>query len=166
MSNTSEDNITVRFVTENDKEGWQRLWKSYQDFYEVSFPDDLDDFNFGRFLDPNIKMWAAVAVESSSEKIIGMINFFSHMTTWDFKDKIYINDLYVDENSRVKGAGGKLIQFVYDEADKLGTPSVYIGVRMSQTIELSCYTSRSAIKPQKYYTRGRDIKNTNYLSSM
>ncbi|CAI4871537.1 CBM_collapsed_G0061250.mRNA.1.CDS.1 [Saccharomyces cerevisiae] len=67
MSNTSEDNITVRFVTENDKEGWQRLWKSYQDFYEVSFPDDLDDFNFGRFLDPNIKMWAAVAVESSSE---------------------------------------------------------------------------------------------------
>nr|CAI6836453.1 ASB_HP1_G0057040.mRNA.1.CDS.1 [Saccharomyces cerevisiae] len=112
MSNTSEDNITVRFVTENDKEGWQRLWKSYQDFYEVSFPDDLDDFNFGRFLDPNIKMWAAVAVESSSEKIIGMINFFNHMTTWDFKDKIYINDLYVDENSRVKGAGGKLIQFV------------------------------------------------------
>ncbi|CAI4829304.1 BPK_collapsed_G0057050.mRNA.1.CDS.1 [Saccharomyces cerevisiae] len=125
MSNTSEDNITIRFVTENDKEGWQRLWKSYQDFYEVSFPDDLDDFNFGRFLDPNIKMWAAVAVESSSEKIIGMINFFNHMTTWDFKDKIYINDLYVDENSRVKGAGGKLIQFVYDEADKLGTPSVY-----------------------------------------
>lgn len=125
MSNTSEDNITVRFVTENDKEGWQRLWKSYQDFYAVSFPDDLDDFNFGRFLDPNIKMWAAVAVESSSEKIIGMINFFNHMTTWDFKDKIYINDLYVDENSRVKGAGSKLIQFVYDEADKLGTPSVY-----------------------------------------
>ncbi|CAI4835861.1 CPA_1a_G0057670.mRNA.1.CDS.1 [Saccharomyces cerevisiae] len=125
MSNTSEDNITVTFVTENDKEGWQRLWKSYQDFYEVSFPDDLDDFNFGRFLDPNIKMWAAVAVESSSEKIIGMINFFNHMTTWNFKDKIYINDLYVDENSRVKGAGGKLIQFVYDEADKLRTPSVY-----------------------------------------
>lgn len=112
MSNTSEDNITVRFVTENDKEGWQRLWKSYQDFYAVSFPDDLDDFNFDRFLDPNIKMWAAVAVESSSEKIIGMINFFNHMTTWDFKDKIYIYDLYVDENSRVKGAGGKLIQFV------------------------------------------------------
>ncbi|CAI4054010.1 hypothetical protein SUVC_16G4570 [Saccharomyces uvarum] len=122
---SADDSVVVRLVTEDDKDGWQRLWRSYQDFYKVSFPNELDDFNFERFLDPTVKMWAAVAVNGSSGEVIGMINFFSHMSTWDFKDKIYINDLYVDGNSRVKGVGRKLIQLVYEEADKLETPSVY-----------------------------------------
>ncbi|CAI4037044.1 SMKI16G3417 [Saccharomyces mikatae IFO 1815] len=153
MSNSSEDNIIIRFVTENDKEGWQRLWKSYQKFYKVSFSNDLDDFNFNRFLDSNIKMWTAVAVERSSGKNIGMINFFSHVTTWDFKDKVYVNDLYVDVGSRAKVTGVKLIEFVYGEIDKLGTPSVYWCTDESNYRAQLLYTKIGYKAPKIMYKR-------------
>lgn len=152
MSNTG-DSVIVRFVTEDDKEGWQRLWRSFQDFYSVSFPNELDEFNFKRFLDPNVKMWAAVAVDSTSGKIIGMINFLSHMTTWDFKGKVYINDLYVDESSRVKGVGRELIQFVYKEADKLDTPNVYWYTDESNHRAQLLYTKIGYKAPKSLYKR-------------
>ena len=150
---SADDSVVVRFVTEDDKDGWQRLWKSFQEFYEVSFPNELDDFNFKRFLDPTVKMWDAVAVNGLSGEIIGMVNFFSHMSTWDFKDKIYINDLYVGENSKIKGVGRKLIQFVYEEADKLGTPSEYWCTDESNHRAQILYTKIGYKAPKIMYKR-------------
>lgn len=122
MSSTS---FIVRKVRENDQQEWVRLWKLYQAFYNVSLGDEVSEANFERFLNPEVKMWAALAIDTTTGKAVGMVNYLSHVTTWDTKDKIYLNDLYVDESARVKGLGRELIQFVYNEADKMETPHVY-----------------------------------------
>lgn len=115
----------MRPITAEDKEQWTRLWKLYQAFYHVSLSDEIGDSTFTRCLDPDVKMWAALAISPITNEPIGMVNYFSHIQTWDVKDKILLNDLYVDEEARIKGAGKKLIQYVYDHADKLQTPHVY-----------------------------------------
>lgn len=119
------DDIIIRYVNKEDKEDWTRLWKGFQANYEVKAPDGIEDVNFPKFLDPEIKMWSALAFDIKRNKAIGMVNFLSRLSTWDLTEIIYLNDLYVDENERVKGIGRSLIEFVYEEADKLGTPYVY-----------------------------------------
>lgn len=117
--------VIVRPVEETDKQEWERLWKMYQTFYNVSHSDELNNVNFRRFLDPKVKMWSALAIDITTNKPIGMVNYFNHITTWDLNDKLLLNDLYVEEDARIKGAGRKLIEFVFEEADKMNTPNVY-----------------------------------------
>ncbi|CAL9732334.1 histone acetyltransferase Hpa2p [Monosporozyma unispora] len=119
------DDIIIRYVTKDDKEAWSKLWKGFQAHYEIKAPNGIEDINFPKFLDPNVKMWSALAIDTKRDKAIGMVNFLSRHSTWDLTEIIYLNDLYVDENERVKGVGRSLIEFVYEEADKMGTPHVY-----------------------------------------
>ncbi|QLG70985.1 hypothetical protein HG535_0B00220 [Zygotorulaspora mrakii] len=119
------DSIIIRQVQEGDQREWERLWKLFQIFHNVTPTDELSKANFQRFLDPQIKMWAALAIDLETGKALGMVNYFSHITTWATKDKILLNDLYVDETARVRGLGRQLVQYVYDEADKMNTPHVY-----------------------------------------
>lgn len=117
--------VTIRPVEESDLDQWQQLWEKYLIFYKAKLPEGIAEFNFKRFLDPQVKMWSALAIDSDTNRAIGMVNYFTHIQTWDFKDKLLLNDLYVDEDCRLKGVGKKLIEFVYNEADKMGAPQVY-----------------------------------------
>lgn len=132
--------ITIRPVEESDHGEWFRLWRLYQVFYKVSLSDEIGEATFKRILDPSVKMWAALAINNDTGKPIGLVNYFSHIQTWNTKDKILLNDLYVDENARVKGVGRQLIEYVYREADKLGTPEVYWNTDMDNHRAQLLYT--------------------------
>lgn len=117
--------VVIRPVEESDHDEWFRLWKLYLIFYKATLSDEIGEATFKRILDPNVKMWAALVINTETNKPIGLVNYFSHIQTWNTKDKILLNDLYVDENARIKGVGRKLIEYVYERADELGTPEVY-----------------------------------------
>ncbi|SCV05751.1 LANO_0H14378g1_1 [Lachancea nothofagi CBS 11611] len=117
--------VLVRPIQDSDKEAWSKLWDQFLTFHKSSASDEAKDLTFQRFLDPHVKMWGALAINEDSGTPIGLVHYLSHFHTWDVKDKIYLNDLFVDEGSRVKGVGRKLIEHVYRHADDLGTPAVY-----------------------------------------
>ncbi|CCK68647.1 GNAT family N-acetyltransferase KNAG_0B02050 [Huiozyma naganishii CBS 8797] len=122
----ASDSIAIRYVTDGDKEEWTRLWLGFRAHYDIPIPDGLGDANFKRIMDDSVDMWSAFAVDTSrDDKPIGLVNWVSRPSTWDLTDIVYLHDLYVDENERVRGVGRKLIEFVYSEADKRGTPLVY-----------------------------------------
>ncbi|CCF57876.1 hypothetical protein KAFR_0D02290 [Kazachstania africana CBS 2517] len=122
---TENNDITVRLVDKDDKNSWKELWTLFMEFQQTSLPEEQEELNFRRFIDPEVNMWSALAIDEASGRAIGMANFFSHMSTWDLTDIIYLNDLYVREDVRTRGIGRKLIDFVYEHADKMGTPKVY-----------------------------------------
>lgn len=150
------DDIIIRYVNEDDKEDWTRLWKGFQSHYETKAPEGIENVNFPRFLDPNIKMWSALAFDIKKNKAVGMVNFLSHPSTWDVTEIIFLSDLYVDENERVRGVGRSLIEFVYEEADKKGTPSVYWTTDHFNHRAQLLYTKVSKLSPKRIYKRSLD----------
>lgn len=117
--------VLVRYVTLDDKEDWLQMWKQFRSHYDAPIPEGLEELNYKRFLDPKESMWSALAFDKDTGMVLGMVNFLSRLSTWDLTDIIYLNDLYVNEKVRSQGIGRKLIEFVYSEADKMGTPYVY-----------------------------------------
>ncbi|AWU74796.1 uncharacterized protein C5L36_0B00630 [Pichia kudriavzevii] len=117
--------IEIRDVTETDYMEWLRLFDLYLQFYNSSLPEEVKKSTFYRSLDYNVPMWSAIAISSETGRPIGLVNYLRHVSTWSTQDKIYMNDLYVDESQRLQGVGKALIDYVYAKADSMETPEVY-----------------------------------------
>jgi len=55
----------------------------------------------------------------------GLVHFLYHRHGWKIENVCYLQDLYVDPSVRGTGLGRRLIESVYDDADREGCPSVY-----------------------------------------
>jgi len=56
---------------------------------------------------------------------VGLVHFLFHRHCWREENVCYLQDLYADPEIRGKGVGRALIEAVYAEADRVGSPSVY-----------------------------------------
>lgn len=150
--------VKVRYVEEKDREDWVRLWRKFIATYaNPHLSGNVEKANFDRFLDPSVKLWSAVAVfthdSDNSEQVIGFTDFLSHPSTWQVDDKMYLNDLFVDDDFRVGGVGRKLIEFVYAEADKMGTPHVYWNTDHFNHRAQLLYTKMAYVTDKRIYRR-------------
>ncbi|CAH2356086.1 histone acetyltransferase Hpa2p [[Candida] railenensis] len=120
--------VTIRKIQEGDKEEWTNLWSGaggYLEFYKSTVPEKVTETTFKRFFDDKDPVYSAVAVDDSTGKIIGFANYLTHRNTWTIGDSLYLNDLFVSNDCRLKGTGRKLVEFVYTEADKFGCENTY-----------------------------------------
>lgn len=58
-------------------------------------------------------------------KLVGLAHYVFHRHGWKLENVCYLQDLYVNDAARGTGAGRALIEAVYVEADKAGSPDVY-----------------------------------------
>uniref|UniRef100_A0A7E4ZZ94 N-acetyltransferase domain-containing protein n=1 Tax=Panagrellus redivivus TaxID=6233 RepID=A0A7E4ZZ94_PANRE len=118
--------ITIRPVAQADKAQFRALFQAYLIFYKSELPEIALDTTWNRFFDTNEPVNAAVAIDDAQpDKVIGFVTWVFHRSTWFVNDIIYLQDLFVDPESRNVGAGRKLIEHVYAEADKHNVPKVY-----------------------------------------
>ena len=113
---------TVRPLKASDEAVWRGLWAGYLAFYKVDLPPSAADALFERLLKgaPHF----ALAAEKDGA-VVGFAHCLPHASTWDARGYLYLEDLYVDPDARGAGAGRKLIEAVYAEADKRGLGRVY-----------------------------------------
>lgn len=123
--------VLVRQIIESDHDEWLRLFNLYLKFYKTELSEEVKEATFKRCLDPLVPMWSAIAINSETNKPIGIANYLRHLSTWSIKDIIYLNDLYVDEEQRSKHVGRSLIEYVYAEADQMDCPDVYWSTDMN-----------------------------------
>lgn len=116
--------VEVRPLEPKDRADWSRLWTAYLAFYETSRPQEIHDTYFARLLgdDPQ-DFHGLVAVLDG--KLVGLTHYLFHRHGWRVENVCYLQDLYADPNVRGHGVGRALIEAVYAEADKAGSPSVY-----------------------------------------
>jgi GNAT superfamily N-acetyltransferase len=117
------DDPTIRPVRESDFAQWVPLWRGYQEFYRVNIPDDVTRVTWKRFFDPNEPMRCLVA--ERDDRLVGLAHYLFHRSTWLVDRACYLNDLFVDPTGRRSGVARKLIDAVYDAADKAGASKVY-----------------------------------------
>jgi GNAT superfamily N-acetyltransferase len=116
--------LTIRSPREDDRTEWQSLWTDYLDFYDTSVSANVYDETWRRFFsqepyDPRC------FVAQAQGRLVGLVHYMAHRHCWRTENVIYLQDLFVSADARGTGAGRALIEAVYGEADRSGTPSVY-----------------------------------------
>ena len=116
--------MDIRPLTPADYKQWRKLWVSYLDFYETSLNDEVIDKTFNRFIDEHHNRQNALVAEQSSS-LVGLVHYIYHPHNWKIEDVCYLQDLFVAPENRGQQIAKILIEKVYEEADKCGTPTVY-----------------------------------------
>jgi len=114
----------IRPLTAADHADWHRLWTAYLAFYDTVLPESVFQTTFARLLDPARPQQNALVAEMDG-RLIGLVHYIYHAHNWRAEDVCYLQDLYVDPDTRGTGAGRALIEAVYRAADANGTPTVY-----------------------------------------
>lgn len=101
--------IKIRPAAEADKVQWQHLWQGFCDFYKAPVSQEQTALTWSRILDPTHPIGCFVAESSEQARLVGFSTYFSHPSTWNATDDLYLEDLYVDGSVRGGGIGEKLI---------------------------------------------------------
>jgi ribosomal protein S18 acetylase RimI-like enzyme len=103
-------NVSIRRLSQADKSAWLNLYHSYLEFYETE-PEELPtELLWNRIIkeDPEIH---ALLVELDG-MVVGIVHFHYQLSTWAQTWHCYLEDLYVSEGARGKGAAKALIEEV------------------------------------------------------
>ena len=116
--------LLIRPLESGDHDDWRVLWTRYLDFYEARVDETVYRTTFARLIDPaRPQQNAMVAVQD--DRLVGLVHYIYHAHNWREEDVCYLQDLFVDPDTRGTGAGRALIEAVYAAADANGTPTVY-----------------------------------------
>jgi GNAT superfamily N-acetyltransferase len=129
--------LHVRPIEARDRAGWEPLWKGYQVFYKTDIPAAVTDKTFARFLDPAEPVHALVA--ENDGRIIGIVHYIFHRSTWTDGPYCYLQDLFTVEEARGLGVGRALIEAVYAKAREEGAIRVYWQTHETNTVAMQLY---------------------------
>lgn len=135
------DALTIRAITRQDYDRWLPLWNGYNTFYgrsgATALPADVTASTWSRFFDAYEPVHALVA--ESSGTLLGLAHYLFHRTTTAIAPLCYLNDLFTADAARGKGVGRALIEAVYDEARRAGSPRVYWQTHETNTVAQALY---------------------------
>ncbi|MEX0695341.1 MAG: GNAT family N-acetyltransferase [Rhodospirillales bacterium] len=116
--------ITIRPLSNDDKAQWRILWHGYLRFYEHQISDAQTEELWGRLMTEGHDPHCLVACDNNGA-VIGIVHYLFHATCWTVRNKCYLQDLFVDPDARVGGAGRALIEAVYEKAAAADASEVY-----------------------------------------
>jgi ribosomal protein S18 acetylase RimI-like enzyme len=141
----------VRTLHSADRERWNELWRGYLEFYSHDLPADLTELTWSRLLDPAHPFQGLVALDE--QRVVGIVHFHVHASTWARTGYCYLEDLFVDPACRGVGAGRALIDAVYRAADDQGVERVYWHTEQSNERAQTLYRQVAELTPFVQYRR-------------
>jgi GNAT superfamily N-acetyltransferase len=102
--------ITIRLAQPNDLEAWSHLYKQYLEFYETSLSQEQLLKLWNWFFSEEEKIYCYVA--NVENKLVGLVHFREFLRPLRASAGIFMDDLFVDSNSRGRGIAQKLIHSV------------------------------------------------------
>lgn len=114
---------TIRPLAASDQAAWEPLWQGYLTFYKASIGPDITAATFARLTGGAEPMGGFVAEQDG--KLIGIVHWVVHRSTWNIRDICYLQDLFTAPEARGTGAGRALIEAVRAMAQANGCFRVY-----------------------------------------
>ena len=117
--------ISVRPIEKSDYKLWHGLWEAYLAFYEATVTEDVYQTTFRRLTSNEPNEFSGMLAFNEKNEAVGLVHYLFHRHAWKVENVCYPQDLFTSEKARGAGVGRTLIEAVYEEADKAGSPSVY-----------------------------------------
>ena len=115
--------VTIESAEQKDYAGWLPLWINYQTFYRTIISDEVTKLTWERFFTPSEPVYCAVAKYDG--KIVGLVHYLFHRSTWAESNYCYLEDLFVSEDVRGQHIGKQLIEYVQQQAQKHHASRLY-----------------------------------------
>jgi GNAT superfamily N-acetyltransferase len=135
------DALLIRDVRGGDFEAWSVLWDGYNAFYGRAGPTAMDGevtrATWDRFLDPREPMYALVAERNGA--LVGLVHIVFHRSTNMIRPTCYLQDLFTAPQARGQGIGRRLIEAVYQRAEREGAGRVYWHTHASNATAMRLY---------------------------
>ncbi len=116
--------IAIRKLEEKDRVQWEALFCAYIRFYKAHISDDVIAFTWQRVLNEQDGFFCLVA-EADDGRLVALANILFHGSTWSPTVYCYLEDLFVDIDTRHQGVGRAMIEATYSEADTRGATRTY-----------------------------------------
>lgn len=113
----------IRALQAEDRERWGELWAQYLEFYQQTLPQSTTELTWRRLMEGK-ELYGFGAVDDTG-RVIGLVHYHFHLSTWSPSGYCYLEDLFVDPRSRGRRTGRALIEAVYQAADAQGVSRVY-----------------------------------------
>jgi len=143
--------MDIRDATPADETAWRALWQGYLDFYRHPLPQSVTDFTWARLMDPASALKARLAVAEGA--VLGFAIHQHHPSSWVLGDDGYLEDLFVSEAARGRGAGRALIEDLYAIARARGWHRVYWMTEITNTAARKLYDSLAPCDDHIRYRR-------------
>lgn len=115
--------LRVRPLRPDERAAWEPLWNGYLTFYETKVAPDVTEAAWRRMHDPAEPMFGLGAYADGN--LVGIVHYLFHRSFWTIGNYCYLQDLFVSEAARGKGAGRALIQAVERTAREAGASRVH-----------------------------------------
>lgn len=115
--------VKVREAKADDYDAWLKLWNGYLDFYGTGLEEAVTQATWRRVLSPDANLFCRLA--ETEQGVVGFAICVLHEGTWVTAPLCYLEDLFVDDAARGKGAGRALIEAIIDEAREKAWSKVY-----------------------------------------
>jgi len=113
----------TRFVTISDKDEWRVLFDGYAEFYGVSMNDSIADRVWGWLLDSD-HVFEGLLTRDASGKAVGLAHIRACPRPLGGCDIGFLDDLYINPDSRGGGAADAIFESLQSLADERGWPEV------------------------------------------
>ena len=128
---------TIRHIEIQDKASWQELYIAYLRFYESEPVESSTELLWNRLTNGEPEIQGLVAV--SNGEVVGIAHFHYQLSTWSDTLHCYLEDLYVAEDARGKGAASSLIAAVQDLAIQNKCSELFWITKESNTVAKKLY---------------------------
>jgi ribosomal protein S18 acetylase RimI-like enzyme len=129
--------VAVRPISTDDRAQWQPLYLAYLEFYKSEPIESSVELVWSRLTSTNPEIQGLVVEQDG--KVIGFAHFHYQITTWSQIGHCYLEDLFVGEHSRGKGAARALIAEVRARAVERGYSELFWITRSTNTTARTLY---------------------------
>ncbi|MGH7101616.1 MAG: GNAT family N-acetyltransferase [Acetobacteraceae bacterium] len=143
--------IDIRALSQADHAAWLPLWRGYQAFYGVEISPGVSDLSWSRLLDPGEPVSGALAWDGAAA--VGFVHCIRHRSCWTEGDYCYLQDLFVVPETRGRGVGRRLIEYVYETAAREGCVRVHWLTHQSNAVAMRLYDRVAERTPFVQYRR-------------
>lgn len=131
--------VVIRAIEQSDRQGWERLFRGYRDFYALEHDEAVIDTVWRWLTDADHELQALVAVQDST--LVGIAHWRRFARPSRGGAAIFLDDLFTSADARGRGVGSLMIARLQQIAAGEGL------------LEVRWITSESNTDAQRLYDR-------------
>lgn len=116
-------NLTIEHLNKDDRQDWQRLYEGYAVFYKMPMNDDILNQVWEWIFDDSMKFFCMLAKDNNG-RAIGLMHFREMPSPLRGKMVGFLDDLFVESDSRGKGTVDAMFEAMATEAKNHDWPAI------------------------------------------